>query len=788
MTRWAVTFVGAAILALTLSSVASAVVDKDGKTPKPHIIEGMVTIQFEDSVTIPPPSKGFGQVSFSLSSLDAILSDFRVSEARKIFPWAKERPKANSGRSDLTRFYELDFPTDIPVQQVIYALQQNPNIRLAEPVWALPIEATPNDPEFSNSSEWAYAPPGPDPYFYDAWDYETGSDSIKYGAIDSGVNYKHPDLRDNIWVNPGEDLDSDRAVYDTDDLNGIDDDGNGIVDDLIGYDFYQGTSQGTYPGEDGGTPDTDPLDRNGHGTHISGIAAAENNNGIDVNGAAGGWFGGNRARRGVQIVCIRVGGTGADGQGWINSNNAGQGLSYAAHNGCKVVNCSWGSSDTAPMIAGMNDCAAYGVTVCHAAGNDDDEIGDWLDTDPATTVLSVASVTSTDQKSSFSNYGYWIDVSAPGSGIYNTYSTSTGAPTLGNLSGTSMASPMVAGEALLIRSMMPSLTKAQVDSLIINTTDNIDALNSNYVAKLGTGRINAATALSVLANAKFDADVTFGEAPLTVQFTDLSPNTPVAWDWTFGDGNVSTDQNPMNTYADPGLYDVSLIIDENNPLGPGEEHLRRFIWVTADTLKVDTIEYSAGTQVEVPLYLANTSQIKEMQFTFKIYGTPTLDSLSVESTRASYFNSVTQTAFDPFNNRYSWLLKSSAADESHYLHSDTGLVMRLLLSIPSGTADTILIDTTTFSSRSSYMRSINGDYWPVFSPIVLIPVSCAHGDFNCDGSIDISDLTGLVNYAFKGGPLIEFRGADVNGDGSLDVSDVTYLVNYSFKGGPPPPV
>jgi hypothetical protein len=346
---------------------------------------------------------------------------------------------------------------------------------------------------------------------------------------------------------------------------------------------------------------------------------------------------------------------------------------------------------------------------------------------------------------------------------------------------------MVAGEALLIRSMMPSLTKDQVDSLIINTTDNIDGVNPSYVAKLGTGRINAETALSVLADAKFDADVTLGEVPLTVQFTDLSPNSPVSWDWTFGDGNVSTDQNPQNTYMNPGIYDVSLIIDENNPLGPGEEHLDRFIWVTADTLKADTIEYSAGTQNEVPLYLANTAYIKEFQFTFRIYGGMTLDSLSVEGTRADYFNSISQTNFDPFNNRFSWLLVSSAQYESHYLPADTGLLMSLYLDVPAGFSDTVIIDTTTFSSRSSYMASINGDYWPVFSPIVLIPVSCAHGDFNCDGGIDISDLTGLVNYQFKGGPLYEFRGADVDGNGDINIADVTYLVNYSFKSGPPPP-
>ncbi|MCH9024812.1 MAG: S8 family serine peptidase, partial [candidate division Zixibacteria bacterium] len=304
-------------------------------------------------------------------------------------------------------------------------------------------------------------PGGIDPLFYDAWDLETGSDSIKFADIDTGVNYKHPDLLGNVWVNPGEDLDGDGLVFDTNDLNGIDDDSNGVVDDLIGYDFFTGFgAMGIYPGEDGGIRDPDPNDFNSHGTHIAGIAAGMNNNGTGVTGIAGGWFGGNRSFRGVQIMCLRVGGTAADGLGYVNSTNCGQAIDYAAMMGADVINCSWGSQGTSAMIQVMSNAAAAGVTVVHASGNGNIEVPDFLDV-LGDDVLSVASTTSSDIKSGFSNFGDWIDISAPGSGIYSTVSFSYN-PSYGYKSGTSMAAPMVCGTALLIKSMMPSLSRQQV--------------------------------------------------------------------------------------------------------------------------------------------------------------------------------------------------------------------------------------------------------------------------------------------------------------------------------------
>jgi subtilisin family serine protease len=757
--------------------------------PQPYMIPGRVTIQLESHVNAQDFTKGFNMVSFGVPSLDRLLDKFGVYNARKLFPWHKEKPATNPDYLDPSRLFEIVFPDSIDVRVVIQELMQNPNIRRAEPVWALPLYAVPDDPQWSN--QWAMSPPGPDPYFYDAWDLETGSDSIKFACIDSGVNYKHEDLKGNIWVNPGEDIDGDRVVFDVDDLNGVDDDGNGVIDDLIGYDFLN-YMDNVWPGEDGSGEDPDPWDFNGHGTHVAGIVAAMTNNGTGVTGAAGGWWGGNRAFRGIQIMCLRVGALRNDGIGYVNANDCGQAISYAALNGAHVINASWGSSATSAMIQGVIDANNHGVTIVHAAGNDNLDDPDYLDSDPqGFEVLSVAALgPNSDTKASYSNYGAWVDVSAPGSSILST-SSEFGVPGYLSYYGTSMAAPMVAGLAMLIRSAMPSLTKEQVDSLIINTADNIDYANDPfYWGKLGSGRINAYAALSGLSIAKFSADVTEGNAPLVVNFTDQSLNSPSSWLWRFGTGDSSTLQNPQYTYTDPGVYSVSLIIDDGNPLGQGEEHLNNYIWVRADTMTLDSIQTALGSKVVIPVYLANTAPIKEIQFSFTFTNSNgvTLDSFSTAGLRTDYFYSTQYVAYDPGNQRYSILLKSSHPDSSHYLAADTGAILNLYFDVDAGgSPGVITIDTATVSGKAPVVTTIWGDYWPLFTAGKINIPLCAHGDANCDGGVNISDLTYLVDYLFRGGPEPDLRGGDVNGDSSITIADVTYLVDYLFRNGPPPP-
>ena len=220
-----------------------------------------------------------------------------------------------------------------------------------------------------------------------------------------------------------------------------------------------------------------------------------------------------------------------------------------------------------------------------------------MDLEPHTSVLSVASTTSGGYKSDFSNFGTWVDICAPGTSILSTSSDgpSGNVPITEYNSGTSMASPLVAGVAGLVWSAMPTLTKDQVDSILINTAVDADPLNPSYIGKLGSGIVNAYNALSGLPIALFEADATQGNVPFTVQFTDLSPITPTAWTWDMGTGDMLYVQNPQYTFNSPGLYDISLTADVGNSLGDAYEYMREYIWVTADTMRIDSIEVEPDT-------------------------------------------------------------------------------------------------------------------------------------------------------------------------------------------------
>jgi len=814
---------------------------------KPFIIEGKVSVQFTADVNVTNLKSAFGLVRTTEPTVDAILDKYQVNRGDAIFKTFK-RPVDKANAIDLSKFYEFQFPENIDVMTVVAELKANPHIAMAEPVWAIPFDAVPNDPLWGD--QWWASPNPPDPNFYTAWDYETGSKKIIYAAIDSGVLYNHSDLKANVWVNPGEDLDGDGVVFDPDDANGIDDDGNGYVDDFIGYDFFTGLTGGVWPGEDSGTPDNDPADFNGHGTHIAGIAAAVTNNNNGVSGIAGGWHGGHPALQGVRIMCCRIGATGTDGNGYINSNNAATAIAYAVANGANVINSSWGGSTVAAAAA--QNATNNGVSFCHAAGNDNNSESDPLD--DVLGVLSVAACDKNDNKSSFSNYGNWVDVTAPGSDILSTYSDEY-TPVYVSIGGTSMASPMVCGLALLIRSMMPSLSRAQVDSIIMANaeSDIFYTQNWQYLGLLGTGRIDALASLQDLANAKFEADINQGKAPLTVQFTDLSPNSPVGWDWDFGNGAVSTDQNPLYTFNDVGVYDITLVVDENNPLGPGEEYLENYIWVTDDTLRVGDVEESKNSDVMVPIYLYNTAPVKDIRITLSFANTIglTYDSISTAGLRTDYFEYAQITDYDGFYKRLSILMKTNTTGGSTYLQPDSGTILKIYFSSTSSEGSFVL-DTTSFNSATTTITTMYGSYIPdtyesgtisiagdpvaEFVPAAnvevneneafqinveansIYPLTLSTGVLPLGANfVDNEDGTGVFSwqpsFLQAGVYSIVFYATDqaaedtmtvqvtvldapccvgirgnVDGDQEdiIDVSDLVYFIEYSFRNGEPP--
>lgn len=322
-----------------------------------------------------------------------------------------------------------------------------------------------------------------------AWETTTGSPKVIVAVIDTGVDIDHPDLKNNIWVNPGEIAG-----------DGFDNDGNGYIDDVDGWNWVDNDPR---PNLNAGF-NTDAVN---HGTLIAGIIAAQADNGQGIVGIS--WQ--------SKIMALRA--INSFGEG--STDTVAKAIDYAVAGGATVINLSFVSGkDNAALRQAIVRADEKGVLVIAAAGNEPEhQNGDNLDEMkyyPACyeEALTVAATDTLDQRASFSNYGQsCVDLSAPGVGFYGALYYN---PTLvfghfnnqrqfdkyygGNYDGTSFAAPIAAGAAALIKSARPNLTNRQVYDLLIDNADSIDSLNPDYQGLLGGGRINIARALAALAD------------------------------------------------------------------------------------------------------------------------------------------------------------------------------------------------------------------------------------------------------------------------------------------------
>ena len=354
----------------------------------------------------------------------------------------------------------LNFAKNLSIQTVIEKFSSLKDVEWVHPNYIYKLTDQPNDPGFSN--QWYLNTVEAS----QAWDLGLGSPNIIIGIIDSGVDWDHPDLQNTIWVN------SDEIVN-----NGVDDDANGYIDDIRGWDWVTGIEDAAF-GEDGQTPDNNPMDFNGHGTHCSGIAGATTNNGVGIAGVS----------RGCRIMALRAGWEDTNGDGWIAFSFAASAFDYAIENGASVINMSFAGGEE--LLTVVTNAYNNNIIVVHSAGNED--ISSPSAVDDIVQTISVAATNQSDQKAYFSNYGSWVDVSAPGVSIYSTDFNNN----YSYKSGTSMAAPLVAGLAALILSQNSSLNPNQVIDIIVNSADNIDGMNPAYTGQLGNGRINVFNALS----------------------------------------------------------------------------------------------------------------------------------------------------------------------------------------------------------------------------------------------------------------------------------------------------
>ncbi len=560
-----------------------------------------IVVKFSDDILKKMNKKTMVNGMLGIPELDQLAKKYGVKTILQQFPGAKKR--IYNGRNiRLNAWHKIFFKNPVDAEKVARAYKRLKGVVDAQPVGIHAIAVTPNDPRFAD--QWHLNQSNDaDIDAPEAWDIETGSPSIIVADLDTGVRYYHKDLGGanasssnpeasdgNMWINTDEIMN-----------NGIDDDGNGYVDDWIGWDFVDGES--VWTGEDGDTPDNDPRDFNGHGTHTSGIVAAINNNDYAVSSVAGGWGDGTLqpTANGVKVMALRIGWSGRFiifEVGYVGMDYAAQAFYYASDNGARIATCSWGSSNSGGLGDALDYFIGNGGLVFKAAGNDDNEQSDYmLDRDD---VIGVASTDQNDVKSDFSTYGTFVDISAPGTDILSTYHDHNDPDNdyVATLSGTSMATPMAAGTAALIWSKHPDWTADQVKQRLFDTADDIYSVpgNENYQGKLGAGRINAYKAVNDGSTcnapvADFSGSPTSGDAPLTVNFTDQSTNNPTSWSWDFGDGGSSTAQNPSHTYNTAGTYTVKLTA--TNDCGSNTKTKVDYITVTEPagnpTMHVDNI-------------------------------------------------------------------------------------------------------------------------------------------------------------------------------------------------------
>lgn len=360
----------------------------------------------------------------------------------------------------------------------------------------------------------------------EAWQTTTGSEEIVVGDIDTGIDYLHPDLLGNIWTNPNEIAD-----------NGIDDDNNGYIDDVRGWDFVNN--------------DNDPIDDNNHGTHTAGTIGAKGNNGIGVAGVC--WN--------VKLMPLKFLNAGGSG----STDNAVKAVQYAAMFGVRITSNSWGGGNKSKALeTAIKNSGALFVA---AAGNGGSSFKMYPAAYSLDNVISVAATDHNDALASFSNYGTtWVDLAAPGVSILSTVRNDE----YSFFNGTSMATPHVAGVAALVLGQHPAWTNAQIKAQILSTVDPLASLAGKV---LTGGRLNAKTAVGA---SELPADATAPDAIVLSAGSPTETTIDLTWNASGDDGSTGT------AYA----YDIRYLAGTAITVGN---------WATAIQVTGEPLPQTAGT-------------------------------------------------------------------------------------------------------------------------------------------------------------------------------------------------
>jgi serine protease len=451
--------------------------------------QGKVCVKFLPEYRYLLPNQS--QASFGLPELDNTLAKLGTTHIRQRFEFNPKRSKP--GLPDLSLIYQIEYTKDIPPQTAAELLMAKGCFQYAEPVFIQQLMAVPTDAYYAQSSYLNAMNAA------NAWDIqkgETDTTGIMIAVVDTGVRWNHLDLAGNLWQNLGEDADGDGVTLhyisnqwqlDAGDLNGIDNDGNGKIDDLIGWDFMLNAN-----GDEGNIP----SDGNGHGTIVAGLADAKTNNTIGVSALP--WN--------VKLMPISCSFPGDN-----SLYRSYEAMLYACENGADVINYSAGSYTFSQAEQDVvNYIYGQGTIIVSAAGNSNSQT--LLYPAAYQNVVGVTSVLNSGVKVSFASYGPFVDVSVPTEGMYSTaFSGSYNSTPLDSY--TSYATPVASGLAALIRCAHPDWTNDQVVNQLIASCTDIDAVNPSYANLLGDGILNAYEALSQV-NPQVDQQLRLGLAEI----------------------------------------------------------------------------------------------------------------------------------------------------------------------------------------------------------------------------------------------------------------------------------
>ncbi len=441
-----------------------------------EVVPGIVIIKFKTDIVVES-----NMMTTNSEELNNLLNQSGVISLEKIFKNIQPLTKSENSENnvDISKIYYGYINSNLDSREVASMLDNSENIEYAEPKYMQYIETTPNDPLLSTQSS-AFTRMN----VINGWAISKGDTNVAIATIDGGTFWQHEDLYGNLWINKLEDINGncrfDLGPPPLGDEDGIDQDGNGFVDDVIGWNFTNNTNN---PRGLSSTPQSA-----NHGTNTASHFGAVTNNGVGMAGSS--WN--------CRLMPVNVAST------TDNSIAYGyEGIVYAFTKGAKVINCSWGRVGGFSLFEQdiVNSATQAGALIVAAAGNGgSDQVGDNNDLIPHypssyKNVLAVGATNSTsDIKASFSNYGRTVPVYAPGVNILS--ATNSGGYASSGYSGTSFSSPLVAGLAGILKSANPSWTPRQIATQIKVTCDSIDAVNVSFAGNMGRGRVNFARALT----------------------------------------------------------------------------------------------------------------------------------------------------------------------------------------------------------------------------------------------------------------------------------------------------